>query len=124
MCIIYSLRECHYLKRTKIEVKLKIRIVHWVCSRSVLITMIFQYCAKLKPTKSLVHKKVDLCSPWAWVGWERRVHNHCTPPFYWPVHPNEWPPCYSYYCCYEQAKRESFFLIMLIKTRFRNKSGW
>ena len=69
MCIIYSLRECHYLKRTKIEVKLKIRIVHWVCSRSVLITMIFQYCAKIKATKSLVHKKVDRCSPWAWVGW-------------------------------------------------------
>ena len=34
MCIIYSLRECHYLKRTKIEVKLNIRIVHWVCSSS------------------------------------------------------------------------------------------
>ena len=29
--VIYSLRERHYLKRTKLEVKLKIRIVHWVC---------------------------------------------------------------------------------------------
>ena len=34
MCTIYSHRECHYLKRTKIEAKLKVRIVHWVCSSS------------------------------------------------------------------------------------------
>ena len=27
----YSFKECHYFKRTKIEIKLKIRIVHWVC---------------------------------------------------------------------------------------------
>ena len=43
---IYSLTECHYLKRTKIEVKLKIRIFHWVCCSkqwwsAVLIIMIF-----------------------------------------------------------------------------------
>ena len=30
MSVIYSLRECHYIKRTKIEVKMKIRIVYWV----------------------------------------------------------------------------------------------
>lgn len=30
MYVIYSLRECHYLKRTKIEVKLKICILLWV----------------------------------------------------------------------------------------------
>ena len=35
---------------------------------AVLIIVIFQYCAKLKPTKSLVSKKVDLCNPWAGVG--------------------------------------------------------
>ena len=31
MYIFYSFRECHYLKRTKIEIKLKIRIIHCVC---------------------------------------------------------------------------------------------
>ena len=34
LCIFYSPKKCHYLKRTKIEVKLKIRIAHWVCSSS------------------------------------------------------------------------------------------
>ena len=34
MCIFYSPKEWHYLKRTKMEVKLKIRIAHWVCSSS------------------------------------------------------------------------------------------
>ena len=31
MYVFYSFRECHYLKRTKIEIKLKIRIVRLVC---------------------------------------------------------------------------------------------
>ena len=31
MYVFYSFRECHYLKRAKMEIKLKIRIVHWVC---------------------------------------------------------------------------------------------
>ena len=34
MCIFYSPIESDNLKRTKIEVKLKIRIAHWVCSTS------------------------------------------------------------------------------------------
>ena len=33
MYVFYSFRECHYLKRTKIEINLKIRIVHLVCCR-------------------------------------------------------------------------------------------
>ena len=62
MYAIYSWRECHYLKRTKIIIKLKIRIVDRVsCSKTwwsaVLIIMIFQWCAKLKPTKLLINKK-------------------------------------------------------------------
>jgi len=31
--VFYSFRECHYLKTTKVEIKLKIRIVHWVCCK-------------------------------------------------------------------------------------------
>ena len=31
MYVLYGFREYHYLKRTQIEIKFKIRIVHWVC---------------------------------------------------------------------------------------------
>ena len=34
LCMFYSPKEWHYFKRTKIEVELKIRIAHWVCSSS------------------------------------------------------------------------------------------
>ena len=47
-----------YYFKTKIEIKLKIRIIHWVCcSKSWWSTL-------LKPPKPLVNKKVDLYSLW------------------------------------------------------------
>ena len=82
---------------------------------AVLIIMIFQYCAKLKPTKSLVSKKVDLCSPLAGVGGAGKCgRTHCTPPPYGPVIANVWSPYYSYYYFYKQAKRQIFFFIDVI----------
>ena len=73
MNVVYSVRECHFLKITKIEINLKIRIVHWVCCSkpwwsAVLIIIIFQKCAKHRSTKSLVNKKVDLCNLWGNAG--------------------------------------------------------
>ena len=46
MYVFYSFRECHYLKRRKIGIK-----------------QCWSSCAKLKPTKSLVNKKVDFRNP-------------------------------------------------------------
>ena len=46
MYVFYSFRECHYLKRRKIGIK-----------------QCWSSCAKLKPTNSLVTKKVDFRNP-------------------------------------------------------------
>ena len=94
-------------------------------AQAVLITMIFQYCAKIKATKSLVHKKVDRCSPWAWVGWGGA--DTTTAPLLSTGLSMQMSGLLVTLITTAMSKpkeRVFFFLIMLIDTRFRNKSGW